>query len=54
MGEVEDKLEVDRVSNLITGFGWRIVKQETLADELELTIRKNRTPSTESESAPPT
>lgn len=54
MAEVEDKLDIDRVSNLVTGFGWRITKTETTTDRLILTLEKNRTPGPGEETAPPT
>lgn len=54
MAEVEDKLDLDRLGNLVTGFGWRVAKTETTTDELIVTLKKNRTPGPESEAAPPT
>ena len=42
-----DKLEVDRLSNLITGFGWRILKQEFTEDKIVLVLEKDRAPGVE-------
>lgn len=40
MPEYPKEIEIERVSNLIRGFGWEIVKQEVIGDELQLTIKK--------------
>ena len=42
-----DKLEVDRLNNLITGFGWRIIKQEFTEDKIKLQLEKDRSPNVE-------
>lgn len=42
-----DKLEVDRLSNLITGFGWKIIKQEFTEDKIKLELSKDRSPEVE-------
>ena len=42
-----DKLEVDRLSNLITGFGWKIIKQEFTEDKIKLELEKDRAPKVE-------
>jgi len=39
-----DRLEVDRLGNLITGFGWRIVKQEFTDEKIIVSIEKTRAP----------
>lgn len=54
MGDVEDALDLDRLKNLTTGFGWRVSKTETMDDRLIVTLEKSRVPSTETEGAPPT
>lgn len=53
MGEVQDKLEVDRLSNLITGFGWRISNQEYTEDKIILRVERNRSPEGESAAVGP-
>jgi len=40
MPEYPKEIEVERVTNLIRGFGWEIVKQEVVGTELFLTIKK--------------
>lgn len=53
MAEVPDELEVERVKNLISGFGWEISKQEILTDRLVLTIdRKRETPAADESAGP--
>lgn len=41
MAEMPVKLEVERLHNLITGFGWTIQKQEVATDQITLTIVKS-------------
>lgn len=48
-----DRLEIDRVGNLITGFGWRIVKQEFTEDKIKVQIEKSRAPGVEVPEAGP-
>lgn len=43
VAEVEDRLEVDRVRNLITGFGWVVGEEKLTEDEIQLQIKKRRT-----------
>lgn len=40
MGLEKEKLEVERILNLIVNFGWAIVKQERIGDDTVLTIKK--------------
>ena len=40
MLDYEAVQEVDRVRNLVTNFGWEIIKQKIDKDDLELTIKK--------------
>jgi len=47
VAENRDRLEIDRVGNLITGFGWKIVKQEFTEDKIIVTIEKSRAPGVE-------
>jgi len=53
MAEDRDRLEIDRVGNLITGFGWRIVKQEFTEDKIKVAIEKSRAPGVEVPEAGP-
>jgi len=48
-----DRLEIDRVGNLITGFGWHITKQEFTADKIIVVIEKSRSPEVEVPEAGP-
>lgn len=38
-----DKLEIDRLANLVLGFGWNIVKQEFTEDKIKVEIERPRT-----------
>lgn len=40
MPEYPKEIEVERVTNLIRGFGWEKVKEEIVGEELILTIKK--------------
>lgn len=51
MPDVPDELEIERVRNLIVGFGWEISKQEVFDDRVELTVVKKRE-SAEAETPP--
>lgn len=42
MALVEDKLKVDRLINLVQGFGWRVAKQETTDDKIIVTLETSR------------
>ena len=42
MVEVRDELEVERLRNLVVGFGWAISKQEFLAEKIVMTLEKPR------------
>ena len=42
-----DRLELDRLMNLVTGFGWKLVKQEFTEDKIIVTIEKSRAPGVE-------
>ncbi|GAH42968.1 unnamed protein product [marine sediment metagenome] len=33
-------MEVERVMNLISGFGWEKVKEEVVEDEIHITVKK--------------
>lgn len=38
----QDRLEIERLGNLITGFGWNIVKQEFTTDKIIISLEKDR------------
>ena len=40
MPEYPKELEVERVTNLVRGFGWEKVKEEIVGEDLILTIKK--------------
>jgi len=42
MPEVRDELELERLRNLVTGFGWTISKQEFKTDRIIVTLEKER------------
>lgn len=37
-----DRLEIERLANLITGFGWSIVKQEFTTDKILISLERDR------------
>lgn len=43
MQEFTVELEVERVMNLVRGFGWEKVKEEIVDDEIHVTIKKKST-----------
>lgn len=51
MPDVPDELEIERVKNLITAFGWAISKTELKTDRIILTIENKRT-AAEAEASP--
>ena len=40
MPEFPKEIEIERVTNLVRGFGWEKVKEEIVGKDLLLTIRK--------------
>lgn len=48
-----DGLELDRLMNLVTGFGWKLKKQELTEDKIEVTLEKSRAPGVEVPEAGP-
>jgi len=40
MADMDSRLEVDRIENLISNFGWKVVKQEIKETEIVLKISK--------------
>ena len=49
-----DRLEVDRLGNLITGFGWNIVKQEFTDEKILISLERPRSPGVDVAEAGPT
>jgi hypothetical protein len=47
MGDERDRLEIERLGNLVTGFGWRVVKQEFTDEKIIMQIEKRRGPGVE-------
>lgn len=43
MPEATVIMEVERVMNLVQGFGWTKVKEEIIGDEIHLTLKKQTT-----------
>lgn len=42
-----DRLEIDRLGNLIKGFGWQIVKQEFTDEKILISLEKPRSAGVE-------
>jgi len=40
MPEYPKEIEIERVMNLVKGFGWEETKQEVIGEELFITIKK--------------
>jgi uncharacterized membrane protein YgcG len=38
----QDRLEIERIENLLVNFDWKTVKQEITDDDIVLTIKKKR------------
>lgn len=53
MAEELDRLELDRLMNLVSGFGWRLSKQELTEDKIIVTLEKSRAPGVEVAEAGP-
>lgn len=43
MAEERDRLEVDRLINLVGGFGWSEIKREETNTEIIVTIKRKKT-----------
>ena len=53
MSGLESTLEIERVVNLVSAFGWKLAKQEITEDQIILTISRPKTSSlTETPSIP--
>lgn len=44
MEAVQRKIEIERVVNLIKGFGWELVDTKVTGDEIEILIKKKVVP----------
>lgn len=40
MPDLTSKLEIERIENLISNFGWKVIKQEIKDDEIVLKVSK--------------
>lgn len=38
----QEMLEIERIKNLVTSFGWELIKQESPQDYIIVTLRKPR------------
>ena len=54
MAEIPDNLEIERLTNLVVGFGWVLVKTETKTDRIVLTLEMERELKDTPETAGPT
>ena len=43
MMEISNKIEIDRITNLVLNFGWSKAKEEITDSDLILTFKKTRT-----------
>jgi len=48
-----DRLDIERLGNLVTGFGWKIKKQEFTDDKIIVVLEKSRAPGVEVAEAGP-
>lgn len=44
MEKIQRTLEVERIVNLVKGFGWELVESKAEGDTLQITIKKMVTP----------
>ena len=54
VAEVPDELEIERLRNLVSGFGWVVSKVELKTDRIILTVELEREPKEGVETAGPT
>jgi len=40
MSEAMIKIEIERIVNLVTGFGWKKVEEKTLTGKVQITLEK--------------
>lgn len=38
----QNRLEVERIRNLVTGFGWELIKEEITDEDIVITMKKKR------------
>jgi hypothetical protein len=48
-----NRLEVERIRNLVSGFGWEVIKEEVTDDDIILVMKKPRVVKTENMGAGP-
>ena len=46
MEKIQRTLEVERIVNLVKGFGWELVESKAEGDALQITIKKTVVPLT--------
>ena len=54
MAEIPDELEIERLRNLVIGFGWVVTKVELKTDRIVLAVEMERDSKKGVESAGPT
>ena len=54
MAEVPDELEIERLRNLVVGFGWKVTATEIKTDRVVLTVELERELKETPESVGPT
>jgi len=54
MAEVPDELEIERLRNLVVGFGWKVTATEIKTDRVVLTVELERELKETPESTGPT
>jgi len=42
-----NRIELERLTNLISGFGWKLVEQKFTDDKIIVTVEKSRGPGVE-------
>lgn len=47
MPDVVTRMDIDRIKNFISNFGWKIVKQKVTEKEIELVLEKQLIPPPE-------
>jgi len=40
MAEYTREIEVERIMNVVRGFGWEKIKEEMIGDEIHITLKK--------------
>jgi hypothetical protein len=44
METIQRTIEVERITNLVRGFGWEVIETKAEGDVLQITIKKTVTP----------